>query len=147
MYRILWADGSGREEYRWSPPFPFCPLNRQCPWKKLTGRKKCSMVLLINISYICGFVVLLPHSLNKIEMPEIPGLWGLLFEVPPCSCPQRILAGFLKQMCLPPVLVFLVSDINYSPLIMEFFSLLVNIWETPWKFKSCQSPLHHLSSS
>ena len=36
MCKCSWAGGRVVEwNSRWSPPFPYCPVSRQCPWKKI----------------------------------------------------------------------------------------------------------------
>ena len=55
---------------RWSPPFPCCPVSRQCPWKKtLIEKKRHIMVLLPKCSYFkkisAGiFILFLVYSIS-----------------------------------------------------------------------------------
>ena len=66
---------------RWSPPFPRCPLSRQCPWKKTLIQKK----------YIYPFLCFMKNlpitNLRKINFDFLSlnfWVWPFLFLL--CVC-------------------------------------------------------------
>ena len=102
---------------RWSPPFPCCPVSRQCPWKKILIEKKRKKKKLSKRLWLFSNFAISLNFLSKnfalscfIKLPVRYSIWGKYVE-----CVLNILKlQTLRKISLFRFKNFLHKTNNYS---------------------------------